>query len=92
MSNWYNGRCATVLAKDGQVIACTKFMSFLTPDIALKTMSDMALSYPSSDCSMTYLTSFLNAISGIKKLTNFIHAINCLNLTNEASIDFVNKG
>jgi len=59
-----------------QLIAGTKFESFLTPDMASKTMPDIASSYPSTVYSMPCHTLFFDAMAGVKKLANFIPALN----------------
>jgi len=66
-------------AEVGQLIAgIIKFASFLTPYMASKNdETDITSNKPSSDWSMSCLASFFDAMSGVKKLSNFIPAINC---------------
>jgi len=54
-------------AEVGQLIAGTNFVK----------MPDMASSNPSTGQSMPCLASFFDAISGVKKLSNFIPVSNC---------------
>ena len=58
----------------GQVISCIKSANFLTPDMASKNASG----HPSFEQ--------IYAMSGVKKLPNFIPAITCPNSANEPSI------
>ena len=73
----------------GQLIVCVNFVIFLTPDMVSKTMSDMVSCYPSNDCSMPCRPSGIvfNAMSGIKNMTKFTHAINCPTSANEAILN-----
>jgi len=56
-------------AKVGQVIAGTKFVSFLTPDMAPKNDARHGIDY--------LVLIKHDAMSGVKKPTTFIPVINC---------------
>jgi len=72
----------------GQVIAGTTFTSILTPDMASK-MYQKWIMASKMDNPMPCLASFFDAISGVKKLPNFVPVINCTTSANEPS--FIEK-
>lgn len=53
------------------MIAEAKFSSYLTPDIASKTMSDMASNFPNSDLPNAMSMIVFDGMSVAKKLTKF---------------------
>ena len=68
------------------MIAGIKFGSFLTPDMASKTIPDITSVYPSTEYLMPYQKSIFYAKFGVKKLTNFIPAITYPTSANKASV------
>jgi len=68
------------------VIAGMKFTTFLTPDMASKNDARHGIGvFLALNKSMPCLASFFDAMSGVKKLPNFVPAINCTSSANELS-------
>ena len=73
-------------AEVGQVIIGTKSDSFfLSQTWRQKTMPDMASGYPSTVQIDAMSGIVFDAMSGVKKLTDFVPAITCITSTNEPS-------
>jgi len=84
-----------LFAEVGQVVACIKFNSFLTPDMASKKLRQVAMASgnPSIEYVKLCLTSFFNAMTGVKKRIKFVQPITCPTPAYESPIDgYIHSG
>ena len=63
-------------AEVGLLVWGKRFVSFLAPEMASKTMPGMTLGYTNTEYSMSCAASFFGAMSSVQKRANFILAIN----------------